>query len=53
MDKVQKPSINKGYFVLDKKIKIKDIPVTGCGGPQGFETSRIPQFSRKSAHKWR
>jgi hypothetical protein len=31
----------------------KGIPVTGRGGPQGCETSRIPAFSRQSAHIWR
>jgi hypothetical protein len=25
-------------------LKDKDIPVTGCGGPQGYETSRFPHF---------
>jgi hypothetical protein len=25
-------------------IKRKAIPVTGCGGPYGFETSRLPHF---------
>jgi hypothetical protein len=24
--------------------KVKDIPVTCCGGPQGCETSRLPHF---------
>jgi hypothetical protein len=24
--------------------KVKAIPVTGCGGPQGCETSRLPHF---------
>jgi hypothetical protein len=24
--------------------KIKAVPVTGCEGPQGCETSRLPQF---------
>jgi hypothetical protein len=33
-------------YVLDKKDKRKDeaIPVTGRGGPQRFETSRLPHF---------
>jgi hypothetical protein len=30
----------------------KVIPVTGRGGPQGCETSRLPIFSRQSAHRW-
>jgi predicted nucleic acid binding AN1-type Zn finger protein len=30
----------------------KAIPVTDRGGPQGCETSRLPYFSRQSAHKW-
>jgi hypothetical protein len=35
------------------EVKIKATPVTGRGGPQGCETSRLPHFleSRQSAHK--
>jgi hypothetical protein len=25
-------------------LKVKAIPVTGCGGPKGCETSRLPHF---------
>jgi hypothetical protein len=39
----------KGYsrkhttgYIVDKKYKA--IPVTGCGGPWGSETSRLPHF---------
>jgi hypothetical protein len=35
------------YVYMDKAI-----PVRGCGGPQGCETSRLPHFiSRKLAHR--
>jgi hypothetical protein len=30
--------------VVKGKGKGKAIPVTGCGGPQGCETSRLPHF---------
>jgi hypothetical protein len=39
----------KAVHALDRAgavigIKVKAIPVTGRGGPQGFETSRLPHF---------
>jgi hypothetical protein len=30
--------------IKSKKIKGKANPVTGHGGPQGYETSRLPHF---------
>jgi hypothetical protein len=38
---------------ITKFIKGKAIPVTGRGGPESCETSRLPQFSRQSAHRCR
>jgi hypothetical protein len=45
----------RNYFLILKKLelvellkkerkKVKVIPVTGCGDPQGCETSRLPHF---------
>jgi hypothetical protein len=34
------------------KEKGKDIPVTVREGPQGCEMSKLPIFSRQSAHRW-
>jgi hypothetical protein len=31
-------------WILDHKVKGKAIPVTGHGGPEGCETSRLPHF---------
>jgi hypothetical protein len=46
--------INSGYFPKhpqpaglyneDEVFEVKAIPVTGHGGPQGCETSRLPRF---------
>jgi hypothetical protein len=36
---LESPTLRR-YIML----KGKDIPVTGHGGPQGFETSRLPHF---------
>jgi hypothetical protein len=40
--------VTSGIVVLGKgkgrKGKGQAIPVTGCGGPQGCETSRLPHF---------
>jgi hypothetical protein len=33
------------------KVKSKVIPVPGCGGPQGCETSRLPHIFRQSAQR--
>jgi hypothetical protein len=40
--------IRQVYFIL----KGKYIAVTGGGGSQGCETSRLPHFFRQSAHWW-
>jgi hypothetical protein len=36
------------WFIYNHRKKV--IPVTGRGGPWGCETSRLPHFSRQSAH---
>jgi hypothetical protein len=36
--------VNSVILIIKVKVS-KAIPVTGCGGPQGCETSRFPHFA--------
>jgi hypothetical protein len=40
-------------FMSTTEKKGKVIPVTGRGGPQGCETSRLPQFLDNRLNSWR
>jgi hypothetical protein len=40
---------NSRWYLVLYMLKGKPIPVTGCGGPWGYETSRLPHFPRQSA----